>query len=105
MFATVSERTHEIGIRKAVGATNRQILGQFVMEAVVLSTAGGLIGIVFALIVNGILRVTTDLQPVTTPSIALFVFGLSALTGIISGLLPAAKAASKDAIDALRMGN
>jgi ABC-type antimicrobial peptide transport system permease subunit len=104
MFATVSERTHEIGIRKAVGATNRQILGQFVMEAVVLSIVGGLLGIGVAFIANGIIRVTTDLQPVTTASVALIVFGLSALTGIVSGLLPAAQAARKDAIAALRNG-
>lgn len=104
MFATVSERTHEIGIRKAVGATNRQILGQFIMEAIVLSLVGGLLGIGVALLANGIIRVTSDLQPITTPYVAIIVFGLSALTGIISGLLPAAQAARKDAIAALRTG-
>lgn len=104
MFATVSERTREIGIRKAVGATNKQILGQFVMEAVVLSIVGGLLGIAVAFLANGIIRVTTDLQPVTTVSVAALVFGLSALTGVVSGLLPAAQAARKDAITALRNG-
>jgi putative ABC transport system permease protein len=105
MFATVSERTHEIGIRKAVGATNKQILGQFLMEAVVLSLVGGSLGILVAALANGIIRVTTDLQPVTTPAVALIVFGLSVVTGIISGLLPAAQAARKDAIVALRNTN
>jgi ABC-type antimicrobial peptide transport system permease subunit len=102
MFATVSERTREIGIRKAIGATNTQILGQFVMEAVVLSVVGGVIGVVVSLIANAIIRVTTDLQPVITPEVALIVFGLSVATGIVSGFLPAARAASKDPIAALR---
>lgn len=105
MFATVSERTREIGIRKAVGATNSQILGQFVMEAVVLSVLGGIFGILVSLLTNIVIRVTTDLQPVMTPNIALLVFVLSAGTGIISGILPAAQAASKDPITALRNSN
>lgn len=104
MFATVSERTREIGIRKAIGATNAQILGQFVMEAVVLSIVGGIFGILLALLANGIIRVTTDLQPITTPWVVLIVAGLSILTGIISGFLPAAKAARKDPINSLRRG-
>jgi putative ABC transport system permease protein len=102
MFATVSERTREIGIRKAIGATNSQILGQFVMEAIVLSVVGGIIGISFAYLANAIIRVTTDLQPVTTLNVILLVGGLSVLTGIVSGLLPAAKAAAKDPITSLR---
>lgn len=102
MFATVSERTHEIGIRKAIGATNSQILGQFIMESVVLSVVGGVIGISFAFLINAVIRVTTDLQPVTTLNIVLLVGGLSVLTGIVSGLLPAARAAHKDPITALR---
>ena len=105
MFATVSERTREIGIRKAVGATNTQILGQFVMESVVLSVVGGAIGIGVSVVANAVIRVTTDLQPVITPQVALVVFGLSAATGIVSGFLPAARAASKDPITALRGGN
>lgn len=102
MFATVSERTREIGIRKAIGATNAQILGQFVMESIVLSVVGGIIGIALSFAGNAIIRVTTDLQPVTTISVVALVAGLSVLTGVISGLLPAAKAASKDPIASLR---
>ena len=102
MFATVSERTREIGIRKAIGATNGQILGQFIMESVVLSIVGGVIGIALAFFANAIIRVSTDLQPVTTLRVVLLVGGLSALTGVISGLLPAVNASRKDPIASLR---
>src|SRR5665213_283986 len=63
MLVTVSERTGEIGIRKAVGATNRQILRQFLMEAIVLSVSGGIIGVVIALLINVGLRIFTALEP------------------------------------------
>ncbi|HMT18664.1 MAG TPA: ABC transporter permease [Candidatus Saccharibacteria bacterium] len=102
MFATVSERTREIGIRKAIGATNSQILGQFVMESIVLSVVGGTIGVVLAYLANALFRVTTDLQPVTTVRVVVMVAGISVVTGVISGLLPALKAAHKDPIASLR---
>lgn len=102
MFAAVSERTREIGIRKAIGATNGQILWQFVIESVVLSVFGGLIGIVVSVAANGAIRATTDLQPIITLEVALVVFALSVATGIVSGLLPAVQAARKDPITSLR---
>lgn len=102
MFATVSERTREIGIRKAIGATNSQILGQFVMESIVLSVVGGAIGVVLSYVANALFRVTTDLQPVTTLNVVILVAGMSIVTGVISGLLPALKAARKDPIASLR---
>lgn len=102
MFATVSERTREIGIRKAIGATNSQILGQFVMESALLSILGGFFGVLLAFGANAIIRITTDLQPITTWQVVIVAAGLSVITGIVSGILPAAKAASKDPITSLR---
>ncbi len=102
MFATVSERTREIGIRKAVGATNRQVMNQFMTEAVLLSVFGSILGVIVSLVINGVLRVLTDLQPAITPEIIGISVAVAAVTGILSGMLPAAKAARKDPIDALR---
>lgn len=102
MLVSVTERTREIGIRKAIGATNRQILSQFLIEAVVLSFVGGLIGIVISLLANFVIRIVTDLQPIITLPIVLIACGVSLLVGIVFGIAPALKAARKDPIDALR---
>jgi putative ABC transport system permease protein len=102
MLVSVTERRHEIGIRKAVGATNRQIMGQFMIEAGVLSLSGGVIGIALAFIINLTLRAATDLQPVIDWQIILLASGVSLLVGVIFGTLPAIKAAYKDPIEALR---
>jgi ABC-type antimicrobial peptide transport system permease subunit len=102
MWVSVAERTREIGIRKAVGATNRQILSQFMVEATVLSLGGGVIGIVLALLIDLGLHLATNLQPVIHwPTVALAV-GVSFLVGVIFGSIPALKAARRDPIDALR---
>jgi ABC-type antimicrobial peptide transport system permease subunit len=102
MLVSVTERTQEIGIRKAVGATNAQIRGQFLVEAIVLSTLGGLIGVGMAILTNFALRIFTDLQPVITVPIILAAVGVSLLVGVVFGVAPALKAARKNPIDALR---
>jgi len=101
----VSERTREIGVRKAVGATNRQIRNQFMAEAIVLSVLGGVIGIAASFVVNFVIKVTTDVAPVITWPIVLIAAFVSVSVGIIFGTIPAIKGARKDPIEALRIGN
>lgn len=102
MLVSVTERMHEIGIRKAIGATKRQILDQFMVEAVLLSAAGGLIGVVVAYGIAMVLRIFTPINPLITWEAAVLVFLLSVLVGMIFGSVPAIKAARKDPIEALR---
>lgn len=102
MLVSVTERTREIGVRKAIGATNRQILGQFLTEAALLSFVGGLLGLVFSLLTNYLLRIFTNLTPVLTWQIMAFATLVSVGIGIVFGITPALKAARMRPIDALR---
>lgn len=102
MLVSVTERMHEIGIRKAVGATNRQILSEFMSEAVVLSFVGALIGVVIALIIDVVLRISTGLTPVVEWQVVVLAALVSILIGVLFGSAPALKAARKDPIAALR---
>jgi ABC-type antimicrobial peptide transport system permease subunit len=102
MLVSVAERMHEIGIRKAVGATNRQILSQFMIESSVLTLSGGLIGIALSLVIDLLLRAFTSLQPDIGWQVVLLATGVSLLVGVVFGTFPALKAARKDPIDALR---
>lgn len=102
MLVSVTERMGEIGIRKAIGATSRQIMSQFLIEATVLSVVGGIIGVIFSLILNGILRITTDIEPVISWQVVLLAAGVSLVVGVVFGTAPALKAARKDPIEALR---
>lgn len=102
MLLVVTERMHEIGVRKAVGATSRQILGQFVLEATVLSVLGGAIGIALSTAVIGLLRIYTDLDPVISWTAIGIAASVSVAIGIFFGAIPAIKAARKDPIEALR---
>jgi putative ABC transport system permease protein len=100
MLVSVTERTREIGLRKAVGATPQAILFQFLIEAVIFSVSGGLIGITIgvlgSLIINRFIQTSIELWAI------LLSFGVSSLVGIIFGVAPAAKASRLDPITALR---
>jgi putative ABC transport system permease protein len=102
MLVSVTERTREIGIRKAVGATGRDILLQFLIEAVVIAVMGGLLGIVLgaaaATVVGRALQWSVYIDPA---SVALSVI-VSASAGIFFGIYPARRAAGLNPIDALR---
>ena len=102
MLVSVTERTREIGIRMAVGAHGRDILLQFLIEAVTLSCIGGLLGIGLGFAVQKIVAVTSDWPTVVPPIYVVASFLFSAAIGVFFGLYPASKAASLDPIDALR---
>ena len=100
MLVTVTERTREIGIRKAIGAQRSDIVGQFLLEAVILSISGGLIGIAIGVGV-GSLKVA-DFQLIVAPSSVVLAFVVSVAIGLFFGIYPANKAAKLRPIDALR---
>ena len=102
MLVSVTERTHEIGIRKAVGATDSQIAGQFIIEAVVLSTWGAILGIFISVLINLGFRVLTNIEPSFVWQVMIFSGLLSIIIGVIFGAAPAIKAARKNPIEALR---
>jgi putative ABC transport system permease protein len=102
MFVSVSERTREIGIRKAIGATNRQIRQQFVAEGLVLTITAGVIGVITSLIINQLVRLYTSYKPVISVPVMVIAVAGSIIAGVIFSLIPALKAARKDPIAALR---
>lgn len=102
MLVSVTERTREIGLRKALGATRGQILLQFLIESVTLTSLGGMIGIGFAALMTFIASQLLPFQAVISPIVVLIGFGFSAFIGIIFGILPANKASKLSPIDALR---
>jgi len=102
MLVGVSERTKEIGVRKAVGATNQQILSQFLVEATVISVVGGIIGVMGSLLITYFIKIWTNLNPVVSIGTILLASLVSIVVGIIFGMAPAIQAARKDPIQSLR---
>jgi putative ABC transport system permease protein len=102
MMISVTERTREIGVRKALGATRGTILWQFLVEAVTLTAIGAVIGLIAGGIVSVILRNATPIKASIPPLAIVAALGASAITGVIFGMLPAMRASKLDPVDALR---
>ena len=102
MLTTVTERTREIGLRKAIGAKKRDINTQFLIEAVTLTFIGGIIGVILGWLISFIVTYLGILQSQVSLSSVLLAFGVSAIIGIIFGYYPAQRAASLNPIEALR---
>ncbi|EAX48088.1 protein of unknown function DUF214 [Thermosinus carboxydivorans Nor1] len=102
MLVSVTERTREIGIRKALGATYRNILLQFLIEAVIIGVTGGLIGIAVGIGGVYVISVLAEWNTVISFAAIFMAFGFSVLVGLFFGIYPARKAALLDPIEALR---
>jgi len=102
MLVSVTERTREIGIRKAIGARRRDIMMQFLVESITLSLAGGTIGIVLGILISYLLATLAHWNTLISPASILLSFGFSSAVGLFFGLYPARKASMLDPIIALR---
>ena len=102
MLVSVTERTREIGIRLAIGAHERDILIQFLVEATVLSVIGGLLGIAFGLALAGAAATALAIPFVPSLAVIALAVGFSGLIGLVFGFFPALRGARLDPIDALR---
>ena len=102
MLVTVTERTREIGIRKAMGATFGNIMGQFMTEAIIISLMGGLLGLGFSYIAGFAIQKFAGITPVFSVKALVAALGISLFIGIVFGTAPAIKAARKRPIQALK---
>ena len=102
MLATVSERTREIGIRRALGARKRDIIIQFLSETLLLTLVGGILGIILGSLIPALVTYFGHMPTIITGSSLVLAFGISAAVGITFGLYPAYRAANMDPIESLR---
>jgi putative ABC transport system permease protein len=102
MLVSVTERTREIGIRLAIGALERQVLSQFLVESIVLALFGGVLGIALGLAIAAGGSALMDVPFNADPQVIALAFAVSALIGVIFGYFPARRAARLDPIEALR---
>jgi putative ABC transport system permease protein len=102
MMISVTERTREIGVRKALGATRLTILWQFLVEAVTLTAIGAIVGLMFGGIASVIIRNATPIKASVPPLAIVAALGASAITGVLFGMLPAMRASKLDPVEALR---
>jgi putative ABC transport system permease protein len=102
MLVSVTERTFEVGLRKAIGATRKQILLQFLIESALLCVVGGIIGLILAVGVTQLITFLFEIAMTITPRDVILSVGVSSVIGILAGLYPAWKAARLDPIVALQ---
>ena len=102
VLATVMERTREIGIRRAIGARRNDILRQFMIESILISVGGGMLGILFGVALSWLIASIAEWNTIVTPISVVVAFGVSVFTGLLFGIYPALKAAQIDPIEALR---
>ncbi|MPN41336.1 Macrolide export ATP-binding/permease protein MacB [bioreactor metagenome] len=102
MLVSVTERTREIGIRRAVGAKKRNIMTQFIMEAIVICQVGGVLGVIFGILGGNATAYFLKLKPVIPVDWSILGLVICSIVGIVFGTYPAHKAANLDPIDSLR---
>ncbi len=102
MLASILERTKEIGIMKAIGATKQDIIMQFLSESILISLSGGIIGCLLGIIASYILEIATDIETIVSTGSILLSFLVATFIGLIFGVLPAKSAANKNPIEAIR---
>ncbi len=102
MIVSVTERTREIGLRMSIGATGRDIMTQFLIEAIIISVTGGILGILLGSLATWLIKIIANWPVQIDPSSVVLSFAVCTVIGVIFGFYPAAKASNLDPIEAIR---